>query len=425
MRVSSGGGAAEAATDASGATTGGNHRFPQFLPDGKRFIFSSTLGSAETNGVFLASLDKTPPTRLVATPGVGRFAPPSTLLAIGQGALQAYHFNPDSGKVEGEPTIVAQGFTSAASNSVFTVSSTGVLAYRLGSAQRRQLVWVNREGSALRALGEPASDFMAAPELSPDEQSVAVFLQRTGDNDIWIIELARNLARRITDGEAADANPLWDPDGQHVVFFTRRFRTAGPARQALSGGEPAPMFTNGESGTVLSWTQNRDYLLIRRTNPKTGADLIAVAAAGQSSPIVVAQSASDETEGQFSPNGKWVAFVANDSGRSEVFLQSFPGATNRIQVSTAGGSEVRWSRDGSEIFYVAPDGRMTAVRVALDGTSPVIEPPVALFQTHLATGTNVLGNKPQYAVAKDGRFLLNSAIESPSAPIVVVVNGKK
>jgi serine/threonine protein kinase len=424
MRVSSRGGSAEPATD-PGDTAGPNHRFPQFLPDGKRFIFSSTLGAVETNGVFLASLDKTPPIRLVPTQGVGRFAPPSTLLAVGQGALQAYRFDPDAGKVEGEPTIVTQGFTSAASNSVFAVSDTGVLAYRIGSAQRRQLVWVSRDGTAIRALGEPESDFIASPELSPDEQSVAVFLQRTGDNDIWIIELARNLARRVTDGEPADAHPLWDPGGQHVVFFTRRFGTAGPARQALGGGQASPMFTTGESGVALSWTQNQHYVLIRRNNPKTGADLVAVAASGQSAPIVVAQSAHEETEGQFSPDGKWVAFVANDSGRPEVFLQSFPGATNRTQISTAGGHQVRWSREGNEIFYIAPDGKLTAVSVALAGASPVVKPPVALFQTHLATGTNVLGNKPQYAVARDGRFLLNTAIESPSAPIAVAVNWMK
>ena len=260
--------------------------------------------------------------------------------------------------------------------------------------------------------------------MSPDEQSVAVFLQRTGDNDIWIIELARNLARRITDGEPADAHPLWDPDGQHVVFFSRRFGTGGPARQSL-GGHPSPMFANGESGVALSWTQNRHYVLIRRNNPKTGADLVAAAANGQPSPVIVAQSPHEETEGQFSPNGKWVALVANDSGRPEVFLQSFPGATNRTQISTAGGTQVRWSHDGSEIFYIAPGGRMTAVSVALDGASPVVKPPVALFQTHLATGTNVLGNKPQYAVARDGRFLLNTAIESPSTPIAVAVNWMK
>ena len=141
--------------------------------------------------------------------------------------------------------------------------------------------------------------------------------------------------------------------------------------------------------------------------------------------MVVAQSQHDETEGQFSPDGKWVAFVSNESGRPEVFVQSFPEGRARTQVSTAGGTQVRWSGDGKEIFYVAPDGKMMAVSIAFGGASPDVKLPVPLFQTHLATGTNVLGNKPQYAVSRDGRFLLNTAIESASAPIVVSVNWMK
>ncbi len=145
--------------------------------------------------------------------------------------------------------------------------------------------------------------------------------------------------------------------------------------------------------------------------------------------MIVAQSPSDETEGQFSPDGKWIAFVSNESGRAEVFVQSFPEGRMRTQVSTTGGAQVRWSGDGKEIFYLAPDGKMTAVSITLGGgsanTKLDVTLPVPLFQTRLATGTNVLGNKPQYAVTRDGRFLLNTAIESASAPIVVFVNWMK
>jgi Tol biopolymer transport system component len=428
MRVSSRGGAAEPATQAGG-DSGPDHRYPQFLPDGKRFIFSSILGTADTNGVFLTSLDKTPPVRVVSSQGVGRFAPPDTLLTVGQGVLQAYRFDPDAGGVQGEPAIITQGFASAPSNSVFAVSNTGVLAYRVGTAQRRQLVWVNRQGGQVQALGEPESDFIASPELSPDERSVAVFLQRTGDNDVWVIELARNLAHRVTNGEPADAHPLWDPDGQHVVFFSRRFGgRGGPARQAVTGGTAAPLFPKAgsdETGVALSWTRDRRYVLVRRNTPATGADLLAASADGGQAPIVVAQSRFDETEGQFSPDGKWVALVANENGHPEVFVQSFPDGKSRTQVSTAGGTQVRWSSDGKELFYIAPGGQMTAAGVSLDGASPMVQPPAALFQTHLATGTNVLGNKPQYAVARDGRFLLNTAVESAPAPIAVAVNWMK
>jgi Tol biopolymer transport system component/tRNA A-37 threonylcarbamoyl transferase component Bud32 len=426
-RVPARGGAAERVTQVNSGS-GPSHRLPQFLPDGKRFLFSSTLGTADTNGVYLGSLDKTPPVRLLPDDTGGRFAAPDKLLTIRQGVLQAYTFDAAAGVVRGEPIVIAQGFAgagAATANGAFATSDTGVLAYRVGTAQRRQLTWVNRQGVVLRAIGEPQTDFIASPELSADEQSVVVFLQRTGDNDIWVIELARNLAHRVTDGPPADSHPLWDPDGQHVVFSSRRFGGGGPARQAINGGKAEPLFANGEPGLALSWTHDRRYLLIRREGANSGADLVAVTTEGERREIVVAQSRSDETEGQFSPDGRWVAFVSNDSGQPEVFVQSFPEARARTQVSTAGGTQVRWSADGNELFYVAPNGKMMAVPVTLGGATPDVKLPVPLFQTHLATGTNVLGSKPQYAVARDGRFLLNTVIDSVSAPIVVSVNWMK
>jgi len=424
MRVPARGGPVERVTQVN-TGSGPAHRLPQFLPDGTRFLFSSTLGTGDTNGVYLGSLDKTPPVRLLPGDTGGRFAAPDKLLTISQGALQAYSFNAASGVVQGEPVVIAQGFAGAAANGVFATSDTGVLAYRAGTEQRRQLVWVNRQGAVLRALGEPETDFIASPELSADEQSVVVFLQRAGDNDIWLIELARNLARRITDGPPADGHPLWDPDGQHVVFNSQRFGRSGPARQAVSGGKAEPLFANGESGQALSWTRDRQYILMRRNSAKSDPDLVAVATSGEPREVVVAQSQYDETEGQFSPDGRWVAFVSNESGRAEVFVQSFPEGRARTQVSTAGGTQVRWSGDGKEIFYVAPDGRMMGVSIAFGGASADVKLPVTLFQTHLATGTNVLGSKPQYVVSRDGRFLLNTAVESAPAPIVMSVNWMK
>ena len=424
VRVPARGGPVERVTQQN-AGSGPAHRLPQFLPDGKRFLFSSALGTEETNGVYIGSLDKTPPVRLVPGDTGGRFAAPDKLLTIRQGALQAYTFNAASGTVVGEPVVIAQGFTGAAANPVFASSDTGVLAYRAGAAQRRQLVWVNRQGAVLRAIGEPDTSFLASPELSADEQSVVVFLQRTGDNDVWVIELARNLARRITDGPPASAHPLWDPDEQHVVFGTRRFGVGRPVRQAVNGGKAEPLLAEGQAGVALSWTRDRRYILVRRPGAKSAQDLVAVPTAGGLPEVAVAQSPDDETEGQFSPDGAWVAFVSNGSGRPEVFVQSFPEGRGRTQVSTGGGTQVRWSADSKEIFYVAPDGKMMGVPIASAGGSPQVKLPAPLFQTHLATGINVIGIKPQYAVSRDGRFLLNTAVESNSAPIVVSVNWMK
>jgi serine/threonine protein kinase len=420
MRVSIRGGRAERATEPNAGGSGSDHRWPQFLPDGKRFLFSSTLGAPDTRGIFIGSLDKTTPVRVLAATA-GSFAPPDRLLATRQGVLEAYHFNPDSGMVSGDPAVIAQGFLGGVG--AVAASNTDVLAYRTGSAQRRQLVWVDRKGSVLRSIGEPETGNNGSPELSADEQSVVVFSGRSGDNDIWIIELARGLARRVTDGPPADAHPMWDPDGQHVVYNSGRFPGSGGAtRQSITGGPPERLFATEIRGVALSWTRDRHYALLRRTNDKTGQDLVAVSTMGEPREIAVAASPFDETEGQFSPDGKWVALVSIESGRTEVFVQSFPEGTSRTQVSTAGGTQVRWSTDGKEIFYLAPDGKLMAASVALGGATPDVELPVALFQTYLATGTNVVGNKPQYAVSRDGRFLLNTAVESPSAPIVVAFN---
>jgi Tol biopolymer transport system component/tRNA A-37 threonylcarbamoyl transferase component Bud32 len=424
FRVAARGGQAERVTDVN-TGAGPGHRLPQFLPGGQRFLFSSALGTAETNGVYIGSLDKKPPVRVMAFDGSGRFAAPDKLLTIDQGALQAYDFDVASGTVHGDPVMLAQGLRGTGANGVFAVSDTGVLAYRADTAQRRQLAWVNRQGDVIRTIGEPGSDFMGAPELSPDEQSVVVFLQRTGDNDIWIIELARGLARRLTDGAPADSHPLWDPDGGHVVFNTQRFGGASPAREAVTGGKPEPLFTGGQSGLVLSWTHDRRYVLVRRSGGASGDDLVAVAMTNEARDVVVAQSPADESEGQFSPDGRWVAFVSNENGSPDVFVQSFPDGRGRTQISTAGATQVRWAADSKEIFYIAPDGKMTAVSVDLGGATPAVKLPVPLFQTHLASGINILGFKPQYVVARDGRFLLNTAIESASAPIVVSLNWMK
>jgi Tol biopolymer transport system component len=419
MRVSARGGAAEQVTRPD-STVGPAHRLPHFLPDGKRFLFSSTLGGPATNGVYLTSLDKTSPIRLLADDFAGRFTPPDRLLAVRQGALQVYNFDVASATVHGQPAMIAQGFAAGAATASFATSGNGVLAYRSSTVQRRQLVWVNRRGEVLRAIGDPESDYIASPELSADEQSVLVFTQRTGNNDCWVIELARNLPHRITDGPAAHAHPIWDPDGAHIVFNSQ----GGANRQAITGGKAERLFAPERPGTALAWTRDRQYVLLRRENGTTG-DLVAVSMTGEAREINIATSSSDETEGQFSPDGKWVAFVSNESGRAEVFVQSFPEGRARTQVSTTGGTQVRWSGDGKEIFYVAADGKMMAVSVALGGASPDVKLPVALFETHLATGTNVLGNKPQYAVSRDGRFLLNTAVESESRPIAVLVNWMK
>ena len=171
-------------------------------------------------------------------------------------------------------------------------------------------------------------------------------------------------------------------------------------------------------------TRDRRYILMRRQTDSTGIDLVGASLSGGRE-FPVTQLQGDETEGQFSPDGKWVAFVSSISGRAEVFVQSFPDGASRTQVSTGGGTQVRWSADGKEIYYLAPDSRLMAVAFTAGANAPDVKPPAALFLTHLANGNNVVGNKAQYAVSRDGRFLLNTVVEAPSTPIIVAVNWTK
>jgi Tol biopolymer transport system component len=173
---------------------------------------------------------------------------------------------------------------------------------------------------------------------------VVVFRQRDGDNDVWAIELARKLERRLTTAPPANSHPLWDPDATHVVLLParRRRRTDAPGAFRRRPGAALP---DAVEGQALSWTRDRRYVLLRRERAGAG-DLVALATDPRSSEVAVVSSPHDETEGQFSPDGRWVAFVSNESGRPEVFVQAFPGGEGRTQVSTKGGAQVRWADDG-------------------------------------------------------------------------------
>jgi len=420
MRVSSSGGTPSAVTK---APEGHSHRRPQFLTDGKRFIFHWTLGTPEVNGIYLGFMDGTAPKRLLPTDTAARFVPPDRLLVVRQGALMALRLDLQQASVRNdEPLPLSAAGLVGQGVGDFATSVSGAIGYRGGGGQLRRLVWVDRMGTELAQATGPMPNNIGSPELSPDEKSATVFLGGATDNDIAIIDLARNLRRFVTSSPPADAHPLWDPDGQHILFSSSRFGAVlAPSRVSIDGNaKPERFFPESVRGVALSWTKDRQTLLVRRDVAQTGPDLFAVSLDGKQVPV--AESTYAETEGQFSPDGKWIAYVSNENGHPEVYLQSFPRAGGHTQVSIEGGTQVRWAASGKEIFYLAPGGAMTAVAVTFTNGAAEVTRPVTLFPTHLASGTNVIGNKPQYAVSRDGRFLLNSLVESASLPIVVSLN---
>jgi dipeptidyl aminopeptidase/acylaminoacyl peptidase len=195
------------------------------------------------------------------------------------------------------------------------------------------------------------------------------------------------------------------------------------ARRLPSGSRVEGILTMPNTATPLSWSSDGRLLVIRAAGERTGSDLFAIDMTGDRKPFPVVQTPFDEAEAQISPDGRWLAYGSNESGRYEIYLRPFPAGGSRVQVSAAGGAQVRWAPSGKELFYVAPDRRMMAVEVRTSSDAPDVSAPAALFPTTFPSGTNILGGKPQYVVTRDGRFLLNTAVDATNTPpITVVVN---
>ena len=407
----------------------GTHRWPQFLPDGRRFLFFVGNGQPTRNGVYIGSLDGREPTRLLAGETAAAYTPPGYLLRVLQGVLVAHRFNAETGAVSDEWVPVAQsvGADDGTSRSAFSVTNA-VLAYRRGGLARRQLVWVDRTGKTIGVIGMPDDASLSSPELAPDGRRVAVS-RGVQVNNVWLIEVTQGIANRFTFGAFNDGNAVWSPDGSRIIFTSvRNGRSDLFEKPANSAAIEQPLLVTAQDKVPLDWSPDGRVLLYASQDPKTNSDIWALPLAGERKPFPVVQTDFDEREGQFSPDGRWVAYVSNETGSDEVYVQPFPGPGSKWQVSTNGGADPRWRRDGQELFYLAPDGKLmaAAIRIAADGRALSPGGPVALFPTRFATGANVtvgFFSQAQYAVARDGRFLMNlAADDTTAAPITIVLN---
>ena len=409
----------------------GSHRWPQFLPDGRRVLFFVGLGQSQTNGVYVTSLDGGEPTRVLTGETAAVYAPPGYLLRVSQGVLIAHRFDAARAVVAGDPIPVAQrvGTDDGTFRSAFSVSAAGVLSHRAATGAPRQLIWVDRTGKTLGTIGSPDANTLSNPALAPDGQSVAVIRFLQGNQDVWLMDLGRGVASRFTFG-VNDNHALWSPIGSQVVFSSTRNGVFDLFQKPANGAtDEQPLLVNSQDKAPLDWSPDGRVLLYATQDPKTASDLWALPLTGERKPFPVVQTSFDDIQGQFSPDGRWLAYASNESGRYEIYVRPFPQAGGKWQVSSAGGAQPRWRHDGTELYYAAPDNRLMEVpiRLASDGRAVNAGVPVALFPMQLATGANVLassfGSRAQYAVASDGRFLMNVAVEgATAAPITVVLN---
>ena len=410
-------------------------RFPHFLPDGRHFLFYAPAAEARARAVYVGSLDSFTPRRLLDADAAAVFLPPQHILFIRQGKLFAQRFDLTALNVVGDPQSVAE--TVASDSTRFSgglAAATDMGAYSRQPAEGpRQLKWFDRTGKLLAIIGELDADEPFNPELSPDGTQVVMDRMVGGNRDIWILNSTNGLRTRFTSDTATDYHAVWSPDGRSIVFSSFRTPTAIARaeaqfyRKASSGAAADELFVESSRIKLATdWSRDGRFILFNSVDPKSAYDVWALSVSDHQQ-LSIAKSSFEERDGQFSPDGRWVAYSSNESGRFEVYVQGFPAPREKLLVSPNGGGQPRWRRDGRELFYVAPDSRLMAVPVTLTTQArPDIGTVSPLFVARLAGDVVPGGNKQQYAVSSDGqRFLMNVATEDrPLTPITVILHWK-
>jgi serine/threonine protein kinase/Tol biopolymer transport system component len=427
LRVSASGGAVTPVTRLDTSRQEGSHRFPQFLPDGKHFIFLIRSSVPDYTGVYAGSLDGK--TRKLLIPGQtsARYASDHLFFPDGD-TLMAQAFDADRLDLRGRPVVVSEhvGRSSMGAAS-YSLSSDGTLAYANTLSAPSRLTWFDRTGKPVGVVG-PVADYTDF-RFSPDESRLTTSLAdpKTGFPDVWLLDLARGINAPCTFGPAVNAGAVWSPDGSKIAFRTTRSGGLTEFYSKSSGcaGKEQPVLTQAvaaglsSTSTLSDWSPDGRYLLFSTTTV-ADFDLWVTPVTGESKPTSFLSAPGDQWHGNFSPDGHLVAYSSSESGRFEIHVQTFPLSDWQSTISTDGGYEPRWRGDGREIYYLSPDQTLMAVAV---GPGPSFGRPNRLFQTPVPAGVN--SQRTHYVPSRDGqRFLISAPVadQAPTMSITVVLN---
>ena len=422
MRVSATGGTAAAVTTLGPQQAA--HRFPHFLPDGRRFLFN-VRSASNTDTIYLGALDGSAPIRLTLADSRAVYLPSGWLLWVRAGALVAQRLDAAQATLTGEPVTLADEVA------VVSVAATGLVAYRTAVGGRRQLAWFDRSGTARGVGGVPDGNDLEHPRVSHDGRRVVVTRTVQGNADLWLLDGART--SRVTFDAERDLFPLWSPDGTRIVFRSNRAGAFDLYQKLASGaGMEERLVASDQIKVPTSVSVVSRVLMYYSLDPQTSADLWVMPMAGNRTPAVFLKTPFREVWGAFSPDGRWVAYQSNESGRPEIYVRPFAppaaagtaagAAGGQWQVSTAGGIMPLWRPDGKELYYLNPAGAMMAAHVTVTGSTLEPGAPVVLFPTRIYGGGVDAQHGRQYDVAPDGRFLINSVVDDVSAPITLLQN---
>jgi len=400
---------------------------PHFLPDGRHFLYY-VRGNADVRGVYLGELDSaSTPRRLLNSDTAAVFAPPGHLLFVVQGRLLAQPFNLTKLELVGNPFAVAEQVARETAELGVTASRSGSIAYRQSAGvSERQLIWFDRAGNQLSTLGDTFGA-LAEPSLSPSGDRVAFYGSTDGNPDIWTMDTKRGVLSRLTSHPADDVYPIWSPDGRRVVFSSNRKGVQDVYVKPAAGDAEELLLASALPKVATDWSPDGRTLLIAAYDPRGSVDIMGLSMDGSSKLFPVVKTPFDEQGAQFSPDGKWIAYQSNESGRNEIYVQSFPGSENRSPVSTDGGTQVRWGRDGKELFYISRHGQLMAVpfRSAANTSAADIGTPAALFAPPIGSMVQQGDFRHQFMVAPDSqRFLVATVKESSPSPVTLILNWK-
>jgi serine/threonine protein kinase len=407
LSVSAGSGETKPATDLDTSRKETAHAYPHFLPDGKHFFYLAR--SSDPQNTLAAYVGELGSKNRSPLPGIASevlYSPTGHVVFIRDGALMAQPFDVKGRTLTGDAVPVADGFVAPATvGGDFSVSDNGRLAYFRsanvgGAAGVSQLAWRQRTGQSAGAAG-PEGEY-GGPELSPTGKFVA-FVRGTPGN-IWILDIAKNLAEPLTSDPADDRNPRWSHDEKFIMFRSNREGTDNFYLRAVGViGEDKLIFKDGKTKSLSDWSVDGKYLVYTADGDIWALQVGSAANPSEAKPQQITQTTATETLPRISPDGRWVAYVSNEPGQEEVYVQSFPQPGFRQKVSNLGGNAVRWSPDGKELFYRQPTGQVGWMTVAMTftGTSFAAKAPERLF------GAPIVSNV--YSIAPDGRFLIQQA----------------
>ena len=419
-RVDASGGVSQPVVLEAGKTDGTpGAGWPEFLPDGKHFLYTvDDPAAAGRMTLMVGELDSTVSKPLFTTLTQVQYAEPGYLLFVRDRTLVAQKFDATSQTLEGDPIPVGEDLAlGALGMASFSASRTGVLVFRTGEIAGARLLWLDRSGREAPVLEAPADYRDAA--ISPDGTRLAYDLVDGGGSDLWIRDLARGVSSRFTYDPAVEQIPEWSPDNRRIIFTSKGKGPGDLYIKDASGTKDAePLLVNAEEKYVSDWSPDGRHILIASRTPGQPFDILAMAIDGDKKPFPVVKTTFSETWATFSPDGRYIAYQSNESGRAEVYVHEFPEAVHKWQISTQGGTEAFWRADGRELFYRAGEQVMSVPLAAGAAFSAGV--PVPLFKTRFATPAV----RARYRPSPDGqRFLVLGALaREAEQPASVVLN---